>query len=286
MSAMKASKVDLSKVTISSLKTLDNGAKMCYVNYNGGVSPMYLQTPEVDIPFDASYYSDNEKSGKYQVRFSLKDLDDNKSIRDFHSKMVEMDNFLKEKALENSVSWFKKAKMSMDTIDSLYTPMVKQHLDPESGEPTGKYPDSFGFKIVKKDGKVQCPMYNEDKVYFDVNGETENPTTVERVLVKGSKVKVVLRCNGVWVANGKFGCTWRAEQMLVKVPDGGLNEFAIQSDSDDEDDVENNVEEKPTNLIDDSDDSSSDNEQEEEVVEEVKPKKKVVRKKVVKKASN
>ena len=283
---MKASKVDLSKVTISSLKTLDNGAKMCYVNYNGGVSPMYLQTPEVDIPFDASYYSDNEKSGKYQVRFSLKDLDDNKSIRDFHSKMVEMDNFLKEKALENSVSWFKKAKMSMDTIDSLYTPMVKQHLDPESGEPTGKYPDSFSFKIVKKDGKVQCPMYNEDKVYFDVNGETENPTTVERVLVKGSKVKVVLRCNGVWVANGKFGCTWRAEQMLVKVPDGGLNEFAIQSDSDDEDDVENNVEEKPTNLIDDSDDSSSDNEQEEEVVEEVKPKKKVVRKKVVKKASN
>ena len=125
-------------------------------------------------------------------------------------------------------------------------------------------------------------MYNSEKVYYDVNGETDNPTTVERVLVKGAKVKVVLKCNGIWVANGKFGCTWRAEQMLVKVPEGGLNEFAIQSDSDDEDD--SNVDEKPTNLIEDSDDDDDKEEKVEEEVEE-KPKKKVVRKKVVKKSS-
>ena len=284
MSAMKASKVDVSKMTISALKTLDNGAKMCYLNYNGGISPLFVQTPEVDLPFDASYYADSDTNGKFSVRFSMKDMENNKAINDFHSKMVEMDTYLKDQALVNSVSWFKKAKMSGETIDSLYTPMVKVHIDPETGEPTGKYPPSFAFKIVKRDNKISCPMYNSEKVYYDVNGETDNPTTVERVLVKGAKVKVVLKCNGIWVANGKFGCTWRAEQMLVKVPEGGLNEFAIQSDSDDEDD--SNVDEKPTNLIEDSDDDN-DNDKEEKVEEEVeeKPKKKVVRKKVVKKSS-
>lgn len=284
---MKAYNVDVSKITISSLRTLSNGGKMCFLNYNGGTSPLYIQTPEADVSFDASYYADDEHSGKYQLRFSMKDLENNKQMKEFHSKMTEIDIFLKEKALENSVAWFKKPKMSMDTIDSLYSPMVKVHTDPDTGEPTGKFPDSFQLKIVKKDGKVQCPMYNSEKVYYDVNGETENPTTVDRVLVKGSKVKVVLKCNGIWVANGKFGCTWRAEQMLVKVPEGGLNEFAIQTDSDDEDDV-SNVDDNPTNLIEDSDESDGEKVEEEEEEEVVKPppKKKIVRKKVVKKSSN
>ena len=294
MSAMKASQVDTSKITISPLKTLDNGAKMCYLNYNGGISPLYIQTPEVDVSFDASYYADSDTSGKYQLRFSMKNLENDKQMKDFHSKMVEMDELLKAKAVENSVSWFKKAKISSETIESLYTPMVKVHTDPETGEPTGKYPDSFAVKIVKKNNKVECPMYNSEKVYFDVNGDTDNPTTVEKVLVKGSKVKVVLKCNGVWVANGKFGCTWRAEQMRVKVPEGGLNEFAIESESDDEDD--SNVTEKRETVNQMIEDSSDDSDNEEKPVEEVEeeeeeevkppPKKKVVRKKVVKKTSN
>ena len=65
MSAMKASDVDLSKITISSLRTLDNGGKMCFLNYNGDMSALHIQTPEAEIPFDAAYYADNEKAGKY-----------------------------------------------------------------------------------------------------------------------------------------------------------------------------------------------------------------------------
>ena len=67
---------------------------------------------------------------------------------------------------------------------------------------------------------------------------------------QGSSIKAVLKCNGVWLANGKFGCTWRAEQIRVQVPEGGLQDFAIQTDSEDED----GEVQKETNLIDDSDD--------------------------------
>ena len=49
--AMKPSSIDFSKITFSAPKTLDNGGKMIYLNYNGGVNPLYVQTPEGELSF-------------------------------------------------------------------------------------------------------------------------------------------------------------------------------------------------------------------------------------------
>ena len=273
---LKPQDIDTSKIEITDLKKLDNGANIAYLNYNG--NPIYITTTELDVPFDGQWWPEGENSGKWSLKVNLRKGECDNLI----SLLQDMDNQIKAKAMENSVSWFKKRNMSAETVDTLYTPMLKVDIDPETNEATGKYPPSMAFKIVKRDGNVACKVFGENKMEYNVtDNKAENYVNMTDLIKKGSKVKLLLRCNGLWVANGKFGCTWRAEQMLVKVPDGGLNEFAIQSDLDDEDNVESNVEEKPTNLIDDSDDSSSDNEQ-----EEVKPKKKVVRKKVVKKASS
>ena len=43
-------------------------------------------------------------------------------------------------------------------------------------------------------------------------------------LKKGSKVKLLIKCMGIWIASGKFGCTWRAEQMIVTTPES-LDDF-------------------------------------------------------------
>jgi hypothetical protein len=235
--AMSAGKVDFGKITISAPKTMDNGGKMLYLNYGGGINSLYVTTPEVEVPFDPSYFADNDNSGKYSVKFSMKDLDGNKSMRDFHTWATAMDTLLLRKASENSQAWFRKAKLSDETLKELYTPMVKVSTDAETGEPNGKYADAFAFKINKRDGKFKdFTIYDADKNVFDIEGTTDNPTDITKVLVKGALIKVVLKCNGIWVANGKFGCTWKAEQVRVKVPEGGLEEFAIMSDSEDEDD--------------------------------------------------
>ena len=260
--AMRANDFDVSNVTLSSIRSLDNGGKLLYLNYGAALGHIYLQTPEVSLPFDPKYFADNDNSGKYSVQVSMKGMEDNASLQMFHDKLCELDTFLKNKAMENSVAWFKKSKMSMETIESLYTPQIKVSTDPETGEPNGKYAPRFGFKVVKKDGEILCSVYDNQKTVFDVNGKTEEPTSIANVLMKGSLVKAVLKCNGVWIANGKFGCTWRAEQIRVKVPEGGLRDFAILSDSDDE--GESVEQETTTNLIEDSD-------EEENVVEEVKP---------------
>jgi hypothetical protein len=272
MSVMLAKNFDISKIKFSTIKTLDNGGKMLFLNYGEGNTPIFLQTPELELPFDPKYFDDSKTSGKFSITPSLKGMNDNKQVKDFHDKMCEFDEFLKEKAVENSLAWFKKSKISKEAIDSLYTPQVKVSMDPETGEPNGKYPPRIAFKVIKKDEKVQCKIYDNKKNVFDVNGDTEEPVAVENVLMKGSQIKAVLKCNGIWLANGKFGCTWRAEQIRVKVPEGGLQDFAIMSDSDDEGEEEDTSAETTHNLIDDSDD------EEEEVVQEEKPPEKPKRK--------
>ena len=285
-SALKASQVDLSKITFSAPKTLDNGGKMLFLNYGGGINPFYITLPEVEVPFDPMYFADNDTSGKYNIKISLKDLESNNELKCLHEKLGELDTLLKEKAIENSQQWFRKAKLSSDTINELYTPLIKVATDPETGEPNGKWPDSFGFKVVKKDGKFpNFSIYDNSKppVVFDVDGKTDTPVDLENVIMKGTLIKAVLKCNGVWIANGKFGCTWRAEQVRAKLPEGGLREFAIESDSDDSDDEV--VDEKPV-MIEDSDEVVHESEEEEgkEPEPEPEPKKKVRKLKVKKKS--
>lgn len=237
-SSMRASAIDISKLAFSAPKTLDNGGKMIYLNYNGGINPFYVTTPEAEIIWDPNYFADDgkgpedSKTGKYSMTFSMNQS--MKGMDEFKEKFLELDEFIMKAAMDNSHAWFKKAKISEDAIRELYTPQVKISLDPDTGEPSA-YPPKFTYKVVKRDGKFQnFTIYDNDKKVFDVNKTTDEPVEFENVVMKGALVKVVLKCNGIWVANGKFGCTWRAEQMRVKVPEGGLRDFAILSDSEDE----------------------------------------------------
>lgn len=273
---MKAQNIDLSKLSFSTPKTLDNGGKMVYVNYNGGINPFYVTTPEAEVLWDPNYFGDDgkndedSKSGKYSITFSIKQSD--KGMSEFHEAFLGLDEHIMKMAKDNSHAWFKKPKISEEALRELYTPQVKISLDPETGEPS-QYPPKFTFKVVKKENKFQnFKIYDNTKKVFDVNKTTEEPVEFSNLVMKGAMVKVVLKCNGIWIANGKFGCTWRAEQIRVKIPEGGLRDFAILSDSEEDDDgdeVSSETSEKPIMLED------SDDEEVNEPEPEPEPKKKV-----------
>ena len=207
---LKPQNVDADKVEIAPLKKLDNGANIAYLNYEG--KPIHITTMELDVPFDGQWWPENDNSGKWSVKVNLRKGESDNLI----NLLKAMDEKLKQEAMKNSVAWFKKRNMSADTVDTLYNPMLKEDIDPNSGEPTGKYPPSMAFKIVKRDGNVSCKVFGDNKEEYNVTDESgENYVNMTELLKKGSKVKLLLRCNGLWVANGKFGCTWRAEQMKV-----------------------------------------------------------------------
>ena len=261
---MKPQEVDVSKIEIAGMKKLDNGANVAYLNYNE--KPLYITTPELDVPFDGQWWPEGDTGGKWAVKVNLRPGTCNNLIE----LLRNMDTKLKEEALSNCVSWFKKRNMSAETIDTLYTPMLRESLDPETGEPTGKFPPTLSFKIVKRDGNVQCKVYGDNKSEYDVvNESSDNYVNMTDLLQKQSKVKLLLRCNGLWVANGKFGCTWRAEQMKVTRATS-FDDYAFDSDEEEE------VQKIDQNFV----DSESEEEQAEadqpdvdqstEVIEEVK----------------
>ena len=249
MRPMKPSEMDLSKISFSELKTLKNGGKQVYVNYdNHGV---FIQTPELEIPFDSGKFFPNDKnesSGKYAVEVSLKGHDKDGSVKDFHDMLVKVEESILKAGKENSMAWFKKNK-SMEVLQDSYTNMVKVSKDRDTGEPDGKYPPRFTFKIKQFDGEVQCKCFKHgEREPMNVNDpKGENYVLLgipipydqrlsikhQGVFKKGTKVKMVLRCNGIWITNGKFGCTWAAEQLRIKMPES-YDDYSFLDDTDDE----------------------------------------------------
>jgi hypothetical protein len=231
---MKPEEIEHSKVSYSDVKTLDNGAKICYLNYDGG--PLYIQTPELSLPFDSTYYPEGSDGGKVPVKVNvpIKNADDGSAMKNFHDALIKLDTKIMKDASENSLAWFKKKSLSLDTIENLYTPQIRVSVDAETGEPNDKWDPQFPFKIVKRKNKWMCKFYDESKSKMSIDcSDVNDGSELVNKLKKGSKVKLLIKCMGIWIASGKFGCTWRAEQMIVTTPES-LDDFAFRSDDEDE----------------------------------------------------
>ena len=104
MSLVKAKNISMSDVTVSAAKTLDNGAKLVYVNHRGG--RFNVQTPEVELAWDLNCY-DEGPYPKYSCEISFKGMEGGSSdpevrkrandIKGFHDKMVELEEKLERK---------------------------------------------------------------------------------------------------------------------------------------------------------------------------------------------
>ena len=236
---MKAKDFSVPDVKFSPVKSMNNGGKMVYLNHKDD-SKIYLKTPEMSIPFDSGNFSHN----KYMIQVNLDD-----GCADFRDKLMELDARVMEMGIENSVAWFKKKTMTPETIENVYRPMVKLSRDKETGEPNGEFDPKFQFKIPRYDGLVKCRCFDSDKKEMNVNDETRDDYVVlgieipwddrmtkahEGVFKRGSTVKGLLRCIGVYLINGTFGCTWAAEQVQVKSPVGTNYDFLADSDEEDD----------------------------------------------------
>lgn len=268
---MKPHEFDAKKIEFTKFKKLDNGANVMYLNYSG--KPIHLTTPELELPFDSNFWADNgDDNGKWQVKCNIQKTKENQGLIDC---LKNMDEIIKNQAVENSVDWFKKKHLSMEAVEALYNPQIREDLDPETGEPTGKYPPSFNFKVIKRDGQVTCKVFTDGKKEVNVNNkDDEEYVDMNNLLKKGSKVKLLIRCNGIWCANGKFGCTWKALQMKVKVSESF--DDCVFDDSDNEEEIER-IDENFVESSDEEEEKVEDKEEEsgESEEEEVKQPKKV-----------
>lgn len=252
------------------------------VNSSGGKSigicnshtnkSLYLSTPLM-LTWGAQQFVD-DKTGKVSYSMSLQFPGDDyktdatdkmlKAIIDFEKK-------IKDDAIKNSKEWLNKTKMSEEVVDALFHPMLKYPKDKNTGEPDLTRSPTLNVKIGCWDNKFNCEIYDTEQRLLFPNDDTPELGPVE-LIPKQTIAAVVLQCGGLWFANGKFGCTWKLFQAVVKPrssmkgkcmislssTDKSTLNSVVESDNDaDDHDIPVNVTSNTLTVAEDSDDEAS-----------------------------
>lgn len=229
-SIMLPSKFDVSCVHYGTPRTNDNGGKTIYMSFNKG--PIVLQTPEMFAPFGKQKWENDKGATKWTLDLSFKGMDTREQLQSFYEKMNELDDKLIDDGVQNAFEWLKKKGASRDVVKALYTRLVRHPVDKNTGEVTDKYPPTFKLTLPYKDGAYQCEVYDNTRKLVDLAA----------LETKGARVTAIIQCLGIWVAAGKYGCTWKVLQMRVIPPQSIRGyafkevEEAVDLDDDDEDD--------------------------------------------------
>ena len=222
----KSHSFDTSKLSFSEVKTNKNGGKSVYINFDG--SMFVLQTPVMILPFDINIY-DKGDYPKYSIDVAFKDMEDNYRINGFYERMEELDQKIIDYAVKNSMSVLGKKKTNREVVEALFTPILKKSRDRETGELDGKYPTTMKLKLPFWDGKPSYEMLSfKDDSKLDLEQE--------EVFTKGSKVQAIIKCGGIWVVNGKFGCTWNVHKIRVEGNTTIKNYSFVEDESDSDSD--------------------------------------------------
>jgi hypothetical protein len=277
------------------------GGKSVRLKFRG--QPLNIQIPFM-LTWGVNKWED-ENTGRCKYDASLQ-FDPHKSDTQaaFLDEMKAFEEKIKNDAVKNSKKWFGK-KMTYDVVDALMYPILKYPKDKESGEPDLSRNPTLKLKVPFWEGRFNVEVYNTSKqpLYlppaYGKEGDgnqapnQDNSATPVDFIPKGSHVKGLIRCNGLWFVGGKFGCTWQMLQMNSRPPTRlvGSGVCAIEDDSDDEeflesvakeekeketDEIRQEVQEAVEDAVEDSDEEDEEDEQE-AAPSPPKKKKKVVR---------
>lgn len=276
--------VEISKLKYSEVKTLSSGSKSVYVNY--GTGKLRIQTPVLFMPYgigegyeDKSIKNPEVKKNidkKYDLTISFKGHDENAKVLLFLEKMREIEQEIIDKAFDYRLEWFKDDYDGNKAfVARMFSQMIKIDKDPKTGKPVGKYPPTLKVK-VPYDGV-------NDKFKFDSydmeNNEIEFTNIISKL--KGGRTQLIIELTGIWMAGGKYGCTWKIISGKFQLSQSNKMTFIEDSDTEKKDDDEEEEEEddndetqlsKQENKVENSDDEDNDEEEEDkkEVVEDKK----------------
>ena len=96
------------------------------------------------------------------------------------------------------------------------------------------------MKLPVINGNATCKIFDFSKNELD-------SSTFEDLFKKGSTIKTILRCNGIWIAGGKYGCSWTIVQVMVDAVKN-VDNYSFLDDNEDNEDSGSDSDE----LVDDS----------------------------------
>jgi hypothetical protein len=192
----------------------NNGKSIGILNKHN-MKSLYISTPLM-LTWGVNEWSD-DKTGKKTFDMALQFPNqeyNNTECAAFLKNMQELETRIKSDVIVNCKEWLGKPKMSADAVDALWSPMLKYPKDKASDEfdysraPTLKVKIQFWENVFKN-----VELYNDSGMLVFPNDDNNS---IGDFIVKGSNVATIIQCGGIWVANGKFGVTWKLFQAVVK----------------------------------------------------------------------
>lgn len=235
---------DVSAITFGAVRTQESGGKSIYIAYNG--RPLVLQTPKCIAPFGISKWSDDRANAasktttndKFSLELSFKGFDEEgSSMKAFFDSIVSIDSLIKANAIENSLTWFNKKKLSQDSANDSFTSPVKYHMD--NGEAsTLKYAPRIRISVpMDREGNFTCHAFiNRVKVQLT------------QEMTKNCNITAIIRGSGIWIISSRYGITYKLEQLLVEPRSDVLERYAFVDVNDDK-----KIEDAESDEIDDTD---------------------------------
>ena len=222
----------------------------------GDKRPLSLESPWMKAFVGISKYEGNGPNAraKYAEPVSFHKMETYERQRDIKTFFEKIDERLLDEGFANAGAWLKRAGEPKAVVKAFYTPALTFSKD-KQGQVDDRYPPNLKFKLgtyQNDDGSVRFGA----PVYLDRDSQVDD---VEESVQKGSEVKAIIDCTGVWCVNGKFGAGWRVGQMKLKERKN-QNSYAFCDESDGEDDTP--TEESPSQAFE---------EDEEGVVEDEEP---------------
>jgi hypothetical protein len=233
MSSMivSANEFNIKNIVYTNPKTNTVGGKSIGILNSTVKKSLYINTPML-LTYGATYFDPNKDkdSGskkdmgvlKYDMSLQIpRDEFATPESREFLKLMKDLDEKILADASKNSVEWFGK-KRSEEAIRDSYRPILKYPLVKDGerkGEADTSRAPTIKVKLPMWDGKYTFKVFdaqqNNDLV-FPNDDETATP---EEYIPKGCEVCCVIQCGGIYVADGKFGVTWKLYQASVKKPE-------------------------------------------------------------------
>jgi hypothetical protein len=197
-------------------KVNPNGRKSIGILNKENKKSLYISTPLM-LTWGVNTYTD-EKTGdiqSYDIALQFpNDEYNNPQCVSFLKNMQALEQKIKEDAVLNSKDWLNKTKLVPEAVDALWSPMLKYPKDKETGEPDYSRAPTLKVKIPYWEGEFKnVELYNDSK---ELVFPSDDDTNISEFIVKGSNVATIIQCGGIWVANGKFGVTWKLFQAVVK----------------------------------------------------------------------
>jgi hypothetical protein len=190
----------------------NNGKSIGILNKHN-MKSLYVSTPLM-LTWGVNEWSD-DKTGKKSFDLALQfPSEENSECVAFLKNMQELEMRIKSDVITNCKEWLGKPKMSSDAVDALWSPMLKYPKDKASDEFDYSRAPTLKVKIQYWENTFKnVELYNDTGSLVFPNDDN---SSISDFIVKGSSVATIIQCGGIWVANGKFGVTWKLFQAVVK----------------------------------------------------------------------